>query len=219
MTCANSPARHGIWAVALAVAALVLTGACDDGDGGDGGASPTGRPSVTGSPGPTTAGGSPSLSTSPTPTATAPSDPERAEQDIRRAWAVLFDPKSSLDQRSDVVENGDENALMIDNLFRDPSGSKLRAEVTSVSYTSDVYAEVAYDLTREDRRLDTGGPGAAVLQDGGWKVALRTVCALTRHAEDAPEAPSCAVASSGPASAPVSAPASSPVASPAGTGR
>ncbi|EDY55456.2 conserved hypothetical protein [Streptomyces sviceus ATCC 29083] len=167
MTCANSPARHGTWAVALAVAALVLTGACDDGGGGDEGASRTGRPSVTGSQGPTTAGGSPSLSTSPTPTATAPSDPEQAEQDIRKAWTVLFDPKSSLDQRSDVVEDGDENALMIDNLFRDPSGSKLRAEVTSVAYTSDLDAEVAYDLTSEGRRLDTGGPGAAVLQEGG----------------------------------------------------
>ncbi|MFF1723908.1 hypothetical protein [Streptomyces sviceus] len=215
MTCANSPARHGTWAVALAVAALVLTGACDDGDGGDEGAPRTGRPSVTGSPGPTTAGGSPTLSTSPTPTATAPPDPEQAEQDIREAWTVLFDPKSSLDQRSDVVEDGDENALMIDNLFRDPSGSKLRAEVTSVAYTSDLDAEVAYDLTREGRRLDTGGPGAAVLQEGGWKVALRTVCALTRHAEDAPEAPSCTPVSGGPAASPALSPASSP----AGTGR
>ncbi|MEU0946218.1 hypothetical protein ABZ379_26125 [Streptomyces canus] len=215
MTCANSPARHGTWAVALAVAALVLTGACDDGDGGDEGASRTGRPSVTGTPGPTTAAGSPSLSTSPTPTATAPSDPEQAEQDIRKAWTVLFDPKSSLDQRSDVVEDGDENALMIDNLFRDPSGSKLRAEVTSVAYKSDVAAEVAYDLTREGRRLDAGGPGAAVLQEGGWKVALRTVCALTRHAEDAPEAPSCASASAGPAASSAAGSASSP----AGTGR
>ncbi|MFE3034128.1 hypothetical protein ACFXKY_21130 [Streptomyces canus] len=219
MTCANSPARHGTWAVALAVAALVLTGACGDGGGGDEGTSRTGRPSVTDPPGPTAAGGSPSLpaspTPSPTPTATAPSDPEQAERDIREAWTVLFDPKSSLDQRSDVVEDGDENALMIDNLFRDPSGSKLRAKVTSVAYTSDADAEVAYDLTREGRRLDTGGPGAAVLQEGGWKVALRTVCALTRHAEDAPEAPSCASASASPAASSAARSASSP----AGTGR
>lgn len=201
MTCANSPARHGTWAVALAVTALVLTGACDDQDGGgDGDASRTARSSVTGSPVPTAAGTSPSPSAAPTPTPTAPPDPERAEQDIREAWTVLFDPGSSLDERSAVVEDGDENALMIDNLFRDPRGGKLRAEVTSVSYTSDVSAEVAYDLGLDDRRLDTGGPGAAVLQDGRWKVGLRTVCALTRHAQDAPEAPSCVVpSSSGPA--------------------
>ncbi|MFC8432856.1 hypothetical protein [Streptomyces sp. NPDC057253] len=197
MTCANSPARHGTWAVALAVTALVLTGACDDQDGGgDGGASRTARSSATGSAVPTAAGTSPSPSASPTPTRTAPEDPERAEQDIREAWTVLFAPGSSLDERSAVVEDGEENALMIDNLFRDPSGSKLRAEVTSVSYTSDVSAEVAYDLGLDDRRLDTGGPGTAVLQDGRWKVGLRTVCALTRHAQDAPEAPSCVVPSS-----------------------
>ncbi|MEU0410029.1 hypothetical protein ABZ307_19735 [Streptomyces griseorubiginosus] len=205
MTCANSPARHRTWAVALAVTALVLTGACDDQDGGgDGGATRTARPSATGTPVPTAAGTSPGPSVSPTPTPTAPSDPERAEQDIREAWTVLFAPESSLDERSAVVEDGDENALMIDNLFRDPSGGKLRAEVTSVSYSSDVSADVAYELRLDDRRLDTGGPGAAVLQDGRWKVGLRTVCALTRHAQDAPEAPSCVVPSSS---------------APAGTGR
>jgi hypothetical protein len=191
--------------VTLAVTALVLTGACDaDGGGADDAASRTARSSATGSPGPATPGGSPSLSVSPTPSATAPPEPAQAEQDIRHAWTVLFDPGSSLDERTAVVEDGDENALMVDNLFRDPSGRKLRAEVTSVSYTSDRYADVAYDLTRDGHRLDPGGPGAAVLQDdGGWKVALRTVCALTRHAEDAPEAPSCLA----------------PASSPAGTGR
>lgn len=199
MTCANSPARPGTWAVALAVTALVLTGACDAEGGGDTPASPTARSSAAGSPGTDTPGGSPSLAASPTPTLAAPSDPAQAEQDIRKAWKVLFDPGSSLEERTDSVEDGDENALMVDNLFRDPSGSKLRAEVTSVSYTSDRYADVVYELTREDRRLDPGGPGAAVLQDGGWKVALRTVCALTRHAEDAPEAPSCLTPSSSPA--------------------
>jgi hypothetical protein len=88
-----------------------------------------------------------------------------------------------------------------------------------VAYTSDEYAEVAYDLTREGRRLDPGGPGEAVLQDGGWKVALRTVCALTRHAEDAPEAPGCVVPPSSPVPGSATGPASSPASSPAGTGR
>lgn len=196
---ANSPARHGAWAVALGVAALVLVGGCDEdeGGGGDGLPSRSARPSVTGPPGRTSTGTSPSASASPTPT--SPADPKRAEQDIRKAWGVLFDPKSSLGERSAVVEDGGENALMIDNLFRDPRGGKLRAEVTSLAYTSDVHAEVAYDLRLGDRRLDTGGPGAAVLQDGRWKVGLRTVCALTRHAQDAPEAPGCAVPSPSPA--------------------
>lgn len=192
MTCANLPARHGTWAAVLAVAALVLTGACDSDGGGDAGPGASASPSVTGSRSAAT-DASPSLSASPTPTATAPEDPEGAERDIREAWRVLFDPGSSSQERSDVVEDGAENSLMIDNLFRDPAGRKLRAEVTSVSYTSDVRADVAYELTSDERPLNTGGPGAAVLQDGSWKVALRTVCGLTRHAEDAPEAPSCAV--------------------------
>lgn len=172
-----------------AAAALALIGACDS--GGDGGAPEATRPSASDSSGSAPASGSPSVSVSPTPTGTAPEDPEEAEQEIREAWRVFFGPASSLEERSEVVESGEQNALMIDNLFRDPLGRRLRAEVTSVSYTTSEDATVAYTLTRDGRRLDTGGPGASVLQDGTWKIALRTVCSLTRHADDAPSAPSC----------------------------
>ncbi|WP_405639424.1 hypothetical protein [Streptomyces sp. NBC_00019] len=174
-----------------AILALVLTSSCDSGGDGGKGAPQTSRPAATASSSPTEAGTSPSVSESAVPTDTAPEDREQAEQGIRDAWQVFFAPDSSLTERSEVVESGDENALMIDNLFRDPLGSKLRADVTSVSYTSDLNADVAYTLTRDGRRLDTRGPGAAVLQDDAWKIALRTVCDLTRHAKDAPEAPSC----------------------------
>ncbi|UUU35845.1 hypothetical protein JIX56_41735 [Streptomyces sp. CA-210063] len=173
----------------VAAAALALTGACDS--GGDGGTPETTRPPASDSSGSTPASGSPSVSVSPTPTGTAPEDPEEAEQEIRQAWRAFFDPESSLEERSAVVESGEQNALMIDNLFLDPLGSRLRADVTSVSYTTSEDATVTYTLTRDGRRLDTGGPGAAVVQDDTWKIALDTVCSLTRHAEDAPEAPSC----------------------------
>ncbi|KAB1142361.1 hypothetical protein F7R91_29390 [Streptomyces luteolifulvus] len=191
MSCATPTARRGAWAVAVA-ALLVLTGACDSGSG-DGGTPRTTVPSAPGPPGPTGVSTSSwPASQSPTPTGTAPEDPEQAEQDIREAWRIFFDPESSSDDRRDVVENGAENELMISNLFDDPLGSKLRADVTTVSYTSSLHADVDYTLTRDGRRLDTGGPGAAVLQEDTWKIALRTVCGLTRHAKDAPEAPSCA---------------------------
>jgi hypothetical protein len=177
-----------------AAAVLALTGACDSSSGsgsGDDGKARTAAPSAIASTSPSAVSGSPSHSPSPAPTGTAPEDPEQAEQDIREAWRVFFDPKSSPGDRSDVVENGDENELMITNLFDDPVGRKLRADVTSVSYTTSLNADVDYTLTRDGRRLDTDGPGAAVLQDDTWKIALRTVCTLTRHAKDAPQAPSC----------------------------
>lgn len=173
----------------VAAAALTLTGACDS--GGDGGVRETTRPPASESSGPTPTDRPPSVSVSPTPTGTAPEEPAKAEQEIREAWRIFFDPESSLEERSEVVESGGQNALMIDNLFRDPLGSRLRSAVASVSYTTSEDATVTYTLTRDGRRLDTGGPGAAVLQDDTWKIALDTVCALTRHAEDAPEAPSC----------------------------
>ncbi|WP_329341013.1 hypothetical protein OG252_34290 [Streptomyces sp. NBC_01352] len=182
--------RRGAWATASAVTlVLALTSACDSGDGDE--TAPSTRTPATAPPDPTTAATSPPVSRSPTPTGTAPEDPVEAEKEIREAWRILFAPESSVDERSDVIEDGYENALMTENLFADPLGSRLRAEVTSVSYTSSLSADVRYTLTREGRRLDTGGPGAAVLQDDTWKVALQTVCDLTRHATDAPQAPSC----------------------------
>ncbi|WP_206440793.1 hypothetical protein [Streptomyces scabichelini] len=183
----TSATRHALWTVAAATV-LALTGACGDGDDG---APPTPRPSATDSPGPTAGSTSPSISQSPTPTGTAPEDPEEAEEEIREAWRVLFDPQSSLDERADAVEHGEENALMIRNLFADPRGKDLRADVSAVTYASSLYADVDYTLTRDSRRLGNDAPGAAVLQDDTWKVALNTVCALTQHAKDAPKAPAC----------------------------
>lgn len=185
--------RRAARAVAAAVV-LILASSCDGGDGGDKGAPETTRPPASSSgTTPTDTSPSPSVSepSSPVPTGTAPEDPEQAAQEIREAWRTFFDPESSSEDRREVVESGDQNELMIINLFADPLGGKLRAEVTSVTYTSDLNADVAYTLTHEGRQLDTRGPGASVLQDGTWKVALRTVCDLTRHAKDAPKAPAC----------------------------
>ncbi|MFH9861319.1 hypothetical protein [Streptomyces sp. NPDC017202] len=174
-------------------AALVLTGACGSGDDGDDAARTTTAPPPTGSTAaPASAGGSPPpTAQSATPTGTAPADPDGAERDIRAAWETLFAPDSSVDDRSGAVEDGPQNALMIENLFADRLGSLLRATVTSVAYTTSQDAAVGYALTRDGRALGPGGPGAAVRQGDTWKVALRTVCALTRYAEDAPRAPRC----------------------------
>ncbi|MET9503742.1 hypothetical protein ABZY42_18795 [Streptomyces sp. NPDC006622] len=182
--------RAACWAATAA--ALVLVGACDGGGTGDDAARTTSAPPPTVSTAPPTAGGSAApTAPSPTPTGSAPEDPEGAERDIRAAWETLFDPESSVDDRSRVVEDGPQNSLMIENLFADRLGSRLRATVTSVAYTTSQDAAVGYTLTRDGLPLDAGGPGAAVRQDDVWKVALRTVCALTGHAEDAPRAPSC----------------------------
>ncbi|MEV6612445.1 hypothetical protein AB0N31_00810 [Streptomyces sp. NPDC051051] len=188
-----SPATRRAARWAATAAALVLTGACGSGGEGDDTARTTPAPPPTASTAaPASVGGSPSpTAQSPTPTGTAPADPDGAERDIRAAWETLFAPGSSVDDRSGVVEDGPQNALMIENLFADRLGSRLRATVTSVAYTTSQDAAVGYTLTRDGRALDPGGPGAAVRQGDTWKVALRTVCALTRYAEDAPRAPRC----------------------------
>lgn len=182
--------RAARWAATAA--ALALTGACGGGEGDDAARTRPAPPPTGSAAAPASAGSSPPpTAQSPTPTGTAPADPDGAERDVRAAWETLFAPDSSVDDRSGVVEDGPQNALMIENLFADRLGSRLRATVTSVTYRTSQDAAVGYTLTRAGRALDPGGPGAAVRQGDTWKVALRTVCALTRYAEDAPRAPGC----------------------------
>ncbi|OEU90302.1 hypothetical protein DB35_03250 [Streptomyces abyssalis] len=181
-------ARH----LPAAVAALVLVGGCSDGED-------KGRPDDSTSPKPASsssrpspdASTSPPQSKSPTPTGSAPEHPLRAESEVRNAWQKFFDPGTSVDEKVDLVEDGEQNELMIRPLFTDQRSKELRAATTSVTFRSSQDAEVAYRLTLDGQALEDGDPGGAVLQDKKWKITLQTVCALTKHGRDVPQAPAC----------------------------
>lgn len=89
------------------------------------------------------------------------------------------------------MEDGEQNGLMVSGLATDPKARELRALVRSVTFDSSHRARVEYTLTREGKPVRHGGPGTSVLQDGTWKLGLRTGCALTQLGRDVPRAPSC----------------------------
>lgn len=176
--------RRGAALATAAVLALVpLAAACGDGDDASVGpqspdiqttseaASPTTSPtaSPTGSP-----------ADSPTATGTAPADPKDAEEEIRENWAKFFDPKTSADDRVELVENGDQMRPVLEAFAKDPNAAKTSARVKAVSFTSATQADVTYDVLVGARPALPDSKGTAVLQDDTWKVSRNTLCALVK---------------------------------------
>lgn len=184
-----------VWRLACAPAAaavtLALISGCTEpiGDGSARSSAP--QPSSSSSPAPTAARSSAVISASPTPTGTAPEEPQKAEEEIRETWLAFFDTDTEIDDKVDLVENGEQNELMVSGLFADRLGKNLRAAVTTVTFLSSLRARVDYTLALGGKLLPVTEPGASVRQDKKWKVALSTVCELTEYGEDAPPAPSC----------------------------
>ncbi|MCC3655383.1 MULTISPECIES: hypothetical protein [Streptomyces] len=183
-----TPAPRGPVAL-LAAAALLFTAACGSGD--DGGDEKTTKPSATtGSADTGTPDRSPT-SSSPRPTATAPDDPDRAEDEIRKAWRGFFDPDVPVEKKTALVEDGVQYELMIQGFAEDKRARELRVRVDSVDFTSSRDADVGYTLLRGDETIRPEKPGESVRQDDDWKISFRTLCSLADRGEDVPKPVAC----------------------------
>ncbi|PJE98026.1 hypothetical protein CUT44_01935 [Streptomyces carminius] len=196
-------------AVLAALTALLAAAAC----GGGGGEEPSPAPSPSSSatapsrPAGDPPGGvpspssSPSASPSPSATATAPEDPAGAAQEIRENWEGFF-TATSVDDRAALVEDGELYRLMIEGFTRDERAELLRVRVDRTVFTSPERARVGYTLIREGSPVATGATGTAVRQEGTWKISFTTLCSLTRHGDDVPQAATCPSSSAPPPAAP-----------------
>ena len=168
---------RGVAATAVLVLAAALT-ACSDDSGGASTAPPT--PSV-------------DQSTSAQPSATAPSDPAAAEQEIKQNWEKFFDPAVSTKDNQAVLENGDQMTQVLQGFSGDQRGQQVKAKVEKVEFTSPTDANVTYTLTLKGATALPNASGTAVEQDGTWKVSVNTLCALVQLSGDASSsaAPGC----------------------------
>jgi hypothetical protein len=149
-------------AAVLLVLAPALAACGDDGGGGD--------------------------TTPPTPTverttsapATAPAERTAAEAEIRQNWEKFFDPKTSLEDKQDLLENGDRMAPVLRAFSGDERGGQVQAKVTKVEFTSATEANVTYSLTLKGATALPDASGTAVEKDGTWKVSTKTLCALVQ---------------------------------------
>lgn len=176
--------RRSLRATVAATALFAAVASCTDDE-------PAPAPTTSASPSTPSRTLPPTTSRPPSPTASAPEDPAEAEEEIHAAWARFFSPETSVEDKTEVAENGGDYQLMTEALVKDPKSRLLRVRIDSVTFTSDLDARVGYTLFSDGRRVGPDDPGASVRQDGTWKVSAETVCSLTQYGEDVPQAPIC----------------------------
>ncbi|MEX0169389.1 hypothetical protein MRBLMG1_001956 [Streptomyces sp. LMG1-1-1.1] len=147
-------------AALAAVGVLVLTPAVascsDSGDGGyDGG-----------------------TSSAPSSAAVGPDDPVAAKAEVTRNWTAFFDPKTPVAEKVRLLENGEQMRPVLAAFAGDKNAAMTSAKVTGVAFTSAADANVTYDLLVGGNPALSGSQGTSVLQDGTWKVSVKTLCGL-----------------------------------------
>jgi hypothetical protein len=162
-------------AVLLALAPALTS--CTDEDGGGGDSPPR----------------TPTVETTPSAPPSAPADVTAAEQEVRRNWQKFFDPKTSLEDKQKLLENGERMASVLRAFSGDERGGQVRAKVDKVDFTSPTEANVTYALTLKGATALPDAAGTAVEQDGTWKVSAKSLCALVQLSGDgsAPAVPGC----------------------------
>ncbi|MEU5523084.1 hypothetical protein ACIQCD_02980 [Streptomyces sp. NPDC093250] len=164
-----------ITAALVLVLGPVLAACGDDGGGGE-------------SPSPTT----PAERTTSAP-ASAPADRAAAEQEIRQNWEKFFSPETSLEEKKNLLENGDVLSPVLEAFSGDERIRQVQAQVTDIAFTSPTEADVSFALTLRGATALPDASGTAVEQDGIWKVSAKSLCALVRLSGDGstPNVPGC----------------------------
>lgn len=160
--------RGAAVAAALILALAPALAACSD-DNGGGSESPP--PSAT-------------AKTTPSAPPSAPADVTAAEKEVRENWQKFFDPKTSLEDKQKLLENGDRMAPVLRAFSGDARGGQVQAKVDKVTFTSPTEANVTYALTLKGATALPDASGTAVEQDGTWKVSDKSLCALVRLSGD-----------------------------------
>lgn len=77
-----------------------------------------------------------------------------------------------------MLQNGEEMRPLVEVLDGVEEAARSSAKVTKVQFTSATEATVTYDLLVRGTRVLNDTKGIAVLQDGTWKVSVKTLCTV-----------------------------------------
>lgn len=117
--------------------------------------------------------------TSAAATTTAAADLDAAgKQEITDAYVTFFNGTSPVDVRVGLVENGDTFRPALEGMAADPRASATTVTVAAVEGVDETNANVTYTLLMGGTPVMPDQGGQAVNQDGTWKVAAATFCAL-----------------------------------------
>ncbi|MEU3688930.1 hypothetical protein [Streptomyces narbonensis] len=107
-----------------------------------------------------------------------PADPAAAEAEITKNWTAFFDPKVPAAEKVKLLENGDAMQPVLAAFAGDRNAAATSAKVTDVEFASATEAEVTYDLLVGGAPALPDSQGTTILQDGTWKVSVKTLCGL-----------------------------------------
>ncbi|MEV7445605.1 hypothetical protein AB0O22_31480 [Streptomyces sp. NPDC091204] len=143
-----------------------------------------------GGPGGPGAPGPPAAVAPAVPAADGPADPAAAKEQIEKNWAAFFDPQTPVKEKADLLQHGEVIAVLLGLFGTDADSPDTAVEISDVTFTSPTEAKVTYDLLVGGIPVLEDSKGVAVLDDGVWKVSLKSLCgliALSGH--DAPAPP------------------------------
>ena len=100
------------------------------------------------------------------------------EQEITANWTAFFNPKTSAAQKTTLVQNGSQFASVLKAQASNPQGATSSAKVLKVTVITSSEAQVTYDILLSGTPVLSNQKGAAVLQDGTWKVGVSSFCGL-----------------------------------------
>lgn len=121
-----------------------------------------------------------------------------AAAQVKQAFTTFFDGKTPTDQRVALLQNGQQFKSAVDQLSKSPIASTTSAQVSNVQVNGNT-ATVTYTVLVSGQPALTNQTGQAVLENGQWKVADSSFCALVGLQGSVPA--QCANAASASASA------------------
>jgi hypothetical protein len=146
-------------------------------------------------------GGSPTGATTPAPpvtTASATAGTSLSSTDleqIRSNWITFFDGSKPADPKIPLLENGKLFADVLRLQAQGPLAQGSTATVSDISFLAPGRAKVSYSILVDGKPALPNQIGLSVLEDGTWKVADASFCALLTL--EGTKTPLCAAPSSG----------------------
>ncbi|RDI53074.1 hypothetical protein [Nocardia mexicana] len=132
-----------------------------------------------------------------------PTDPTGAPtvtEAVTQSYERFFDGATGAEEKMALLENGRAFADIMKAQADSPMAKATTATVSGVASTGTDHAEVNYTILMGGKPALANQQGAAIYQDGGWKVTAATFCALLTLQGNPP--PVCAAAATTPAAPP-----------------
>ncbi|MFC8529879.1 hypothetical protein [Nocardia sp. NPDC057227] len=98
--------------------------------------------------------------------------------EVTKAYVGFFDAATPTDVKATLLENGDKFTDALAARAQSPSASSTTVQVSAVRKTDPTHAAVTYTILLGGNPVLPDQAGEAVQQNGTWKLAQTTYCAL-----------------------------------------